>query len=140
MRFTIGSAVYDMQSLDRLTLLQILRLERELKELRGEDMKWAQIRAMCSEIDELDGDEQEDHPDFMWVVALGIWASRLGKGEDLAFADAIDFPIGDLTFVPDPEDHKPGKAQRHKGGAEAGNSPATKAAKKTSAPRSSPAS
>lgn len=139
MRFTIGSStVYDMQSLDRLTLLQILRLEVEMKNL-GRDMKWRHIREMATSLEGLEGDALEDHDDFMWVVALAIWASRLSKGEETSFAEAIDFAIGDLTFLPEPEDRKPGKAQPRKGSAGAGKRPANKAAMKTSETLSSPA-
>lgn len=140
MRFTIGSEMYDLQGLDRLTLGEILKLEAETAAL-GRPMKWSQIRTMAQELEGLKGDEFEDHDDSPWVVALVVWASRLRKGDTLSFADAIDFPLSDLTFLPDTEDHQvargPQKPRPASGrGAKAQR---VKAAKKTSAAPSSPA-
>lgn len=138
MRFLIGSQHYDLQALDRLTLAEILRLESETEQL-GRPMKWSQVRAMAEALDGLTPEEFEAHDDSLWVVALGIWVSRLRKGEAVTLADAIDFPLSDLKFLPEPEDRKPGKASAPKGSAGGGKQAKTAAAKKTSAPLSSPA-
>lgn len=141
MRFTIGSEVYTVQTLDRLTLGEILRLEAETTSL-GRPMKWSQIRAMANALDGLEAEEFEDHDDAPWVIALVIWASRLRKGEVLSFAEAIDFPLGELSFLPEPSDHKaPANPTRPPKGSAGGGkrAAAAKAAKRTSATQSSPA-
>lgn len=142
MKFQIGSERYDLQALDRLTLAEILRLEFETESL-GRPMKWSQVRAMAEALDGLTAEEFEAHDDSLWVVALGIWVSRLRQGEAVTLAEAIDFPLSDLKFLPEPGDHKPGKASKSPKGSAGGAKPqangGTSTAAKTSEPPSSPA-
>lgn len=105
MRFKIGDRVYAAESVDRLSLANILRLETECAEL-GRPMRWSNIKAMIRNVEELSPEELDDHDDAPWVIALSLWASRLNAGETLTFSEAISFPLSDLQWVPDPEDHK----------------------------------
>lgn len=116
MRFKIDGRLYEAASVDRLSLAQILRLESETAAL-GRPMKWSQLRQMVDEISTLQEGEFDAHDDAPWVVALTIWASRLNAGENLSFAEAIDFPLADLEYLPDPQDHQApaGKASARKG-------------------------
>ena len=121
MRFKIGSRMYNGASLDRLTLKDILLLEQSTQDL-GRPLKWSEIERWTSELDELSKQAafgktpaecdaamraRTDHPGNIWVMAMVIWASRRLAGEQVSFEDAIDFPMGDLEFLPDTKDHLP---------------------------------
>ena len=139
MRFMIGTTTYSAADLDRLALKDILLLEQQTADL-GHALKWATVERWTTELDALAKiavdkskpkaareaamAERNDHPGHLWVMALVIWASRRLAGEPITFVEAVDFPIGDLTFLPEPEDHKsanPTKARApRKGSARAG--------------------
>lgn len=105
MRFKIGDTTYNAATLDRISLSNILLLEKETTEY-GRPMKWSEIRAMAQVVEQLDPKEFENHDEAPWFIALTVWASRLDAGEKITFAQAIDFPLGDLELIPDPQDHK----------------------------------
>ncbi|HEY2088600.1 MAG TPA: hypothetical protein VGH54_21595 [Mycobacterium sp.] len=134
MRFKIGTKTYNGADLDRLSLKDILMLENETAEL-GKPLKWTQVQEWEQDLDRLTRivvdetkskavrdaamKEREDHPGNIWVMALVIWSSRRLAGELISFGDAIDFPMKDLQFLPEPTDHKssanPTKARPRKG-------------------------
>jgi hypothetical protein len=106
MKFRIGQVTYDLGALDLLSLKDILLMEKETTEL-GKTLRWSEVQRMAKEVDALDTDEQRrDHPDAVWVTAITIWASRRIAGEEQPFGDAIDFPMRDLTWIPEPQDRK----------------------------------
>ena len=106
MKFKIGPVTYDMSSLDLLSLKDILLLEKETAEL-GNPLRWSDIQRMAQDAADMKTDaERQANPDGMWVLAFTIWASRRVAGETLAFGDAIDFPMRDLTWIEEPQDRK----------------------------------
>lgn len=105
MRFKIGDTTYNAATLDRISLSNILLLEKETTEY-GRPMKWSEIRAIGDVIETLTEKEFESHDEAPWFIALTVWASRLDAGERITFAEAIDFPLGDLELIPEPQDHK----------------------------------
>ncbi len=130
-RFQIGATVYEASSIQRLSLGQILDLERQT-EAFGKPMTWSQIQAMMSALEGVSAEEFGGHDHAPWVIALTIYASRTAAGESLSFAEAIDFPMGDLKILPAPADRsasaRPTKARPGSGRA---------AAKPAAAPRKS---
>jgi hypothetical protein len=119
-RFKIGETLYDGANLDRLSLKDILLLENATEAL-GRPLKWHEIQQWTEELDRLamaaahginkaarDAamEERNRHPGNIWVMALVIWASRRLAGESISFEDAIDFPMADLEFLPDPKDER----------------------------------
>ncbi|MGZ4559483.1 MAG: hypothetical protein ACXVGQ_00370 [Mycobacteriaceae bacterium] len=141
MRVKIGSQTYSASSLDRVSLGNILKLEAETTAL-GRPMKWKEIRAMANAMQELPLEEVAEHDDLLWFLAMLVWASRLNAGDQVTFGEAIDFPFGDLDFLPEPSDHQapanPRKARPASGRA-ASRAGSKKSARKTSARPSSPA-
>lgn len=132
MRFKLGSTVYALADLDRVSLRDILVLERETVEF-GHPLRWTDVQAMSEALDALETEkERAEHPDALWITAVTIWASRRIAGEDVTFDQAVDFPMRDLVFLPDPGDHKeaanPSKPERksptRKGSARAGSAAA----------------
>lgn len=140
MRFRIGDGrIYDVAGIDRLTLANILKLEKETVEL-GRPMKWSDLRTMTERIEGLTPEEFEADDDTPWVLALTVWASRLSAGEHITFEEAISFPMADLQMLPEPQDHQPDPQSARPGSGRAGSNAApAKTGKKTSAKASSPA-
>lgn len=139
MRFKIGDGrVYDVTGIDRLSLANILRLEKETSEL-GRAMKWSELRAMVDRVADLDEEARDVDDDTPWVLALTVWASRLNAGDAITFEQAIDFPLGDFQQLPDPQDHMPtvDPTKARPGSGRAGSrSGGGKARKRTSGARS----
>lgn len=103
MRFKIGAKIYEAASVDRLSMGDLLRIRSETEAI-GIPMTWPEVKTLLEEISILD--DAEEHPQAMLVIGLTIWASRLNAGEKISLADAVDFPLGDLQWLPEPEDHK----------------------------------
>lgn len=127
MKFKLGNTVYALADLDRVSLRDILVLERETVEF-GHPLRWTDVQAMSEALDALETEkERAEHPDALWITAVTIWASRRIAGENVTFDQAVDFPMRDLVFLPEPGDHKeaanpskPGrKSQTRKGSARA---------------------
>lgn len=115
MKFSIAGKVYDAADLDRLSLKDILLFETQAAELGvipelGRPMAWGDIGAISERIDALETDvEKENDRGMVWMTAVTIWASRKLAGEDVTFEQAVDFPMRDLKFIPEPQDHKTAK-------------------------------
>lgn len=103
MRIRVGEQTYTPAALDRISLRNLMRLEAETDAL-GRKMRWSDLRAIARTIGALPQDEAANHDDFPWFLGMLIWAARLEAGEEITFTDAIDFPLGDLEFIPDPGD------------------------------------
>jgi hypothetical protein len=130
-RFRIGSTVYEASSILRLTLGQILDLERQTAAL-GRPLSWSQIKAMMQSLESVSAEAFSGHDDAPWVIALTIYASRLAAGEQVTFAEAVDFPLEDLTILPATEDHsRPGPTKARPGSGRAAAKPARPAARKS---------
>jgi hypothetical protein len=108
MKFKIGAKIYDASEIDP-TLKDILVLEKECADL-GRPVKWGDFQGWQDELRTLalKGDEDgiRNHPEMLWLMAMTIWASRKQSGESVTFSEAIDFPMGDFDWLPEPEDHK----------------------------------
>jgi hypothetical protein len=142
MKFKILDTVYDLGSLDRLSLIDILMLEKETREL-GNPLRWSQVMQMSADLEALKTkEEKEAYPDILWMSAITIWSSRRIAGDKVSFVEAIDFPMGDMIWLPDPEDHKEPERPTKPARARAGSGRATKrpvAAARTASQRTSQA-
>ena len=145
MRFKLQGRTYTATAVfDRVPLRDLLALEVELETL-GRPMKWSQVREMVQRISLLD--DAQDDPDFLWFLGLLVWGTRRIAGEALTFEEAIDFPLGELEILPDPDDHKkaakptPRKARPGSGraGAKRPRTPKAEPTPKTSESQSSDA-
>lgn len=136
MRVKIGSHVYEGASIDRVSIGDLMKLEPQTAEYRhGQPMAWSEIRALaqrCQEMTAEDLVESDDLPMFLGII---VWASRLNAGEKITFGEAVDFPMGDLEFIPDPQDHKQaaGPQKARPGSGRAVKRQAAKRTSKTSA-------
>lgn len=105
MRFKIADKVYEASSVDRLSMGHLLRIESETEAV-GCRMTWAEVQALLEELAGIAEAEAENHPAALFVIGLTVWASRLNAGETVTLAEAVDFPLGDLQWLPEPGDHK----------------------------------
>jgi len=104
-RFQIGERRYEVNAIEDLSLKMILELEAESRDF-GRQLKFADISVWADELNALSEDERVQHPESMWLLAVTIWASRKLAGEPVTFAEAVDFPMSQLVFLPEPQDHK----------------------------------
>jgi hypothetical protein len=125
-KFKIGDRVYDGTAIDQLSLKMLLELEQQTKDF-GRTLTMNDIQSMSAELDGLKSDqERQAHPNGPWFLAVAIWAARKLAGEAVTFSEAIDFPLKDLTFLAEPQDHKVAvgpKAQARKGSDRAAKPP-----------------
>ncbi len=106
MRFMLDGKIYSGVAVEDLSLRALLDLERESAEL-GRTIRTHDIETISDALAECVTDEERSaHPDGPWLLAITIWAARRLAGDGLSFADAIDFPLSKIQFLPDPEDHK----------------------------------
>lgn len=108
MKFTIKGTgkVYDAADLDLIPLRDILLFEQQTKDM-GRAVEWSQIEAWGEQLDALKtDDEKARHPGAMWLTAVTVWASRRIAGENVNFDEAVNIPMRDLVFLPDPQDRK----------------------------------
>lgn len=117
MRFTIGDKMYQQADLYKITIQDWLLLQTETA-IYGKPMTLGVVERMSKELEGLTAVERSEHPNSLWVLGIYIWASRRVAGDALTFAQAIDIPLHDVTFLPEPEDHKspnPTKGRPRKG-------------------------
>lgn len=108
MRFKLEGRTYNVATVDRLSLRDLLMLEKETAEL-GQPMKWSDLKRIVNDTVAAIGAKDEgfeDRDDFPWFLGIIIWAARRDAGEELTFSEAVDFPLADFEFLPEPEDHK----------------------------------
>lgn len=151
MKFRIGDARYEVESVDRLTLAHWMRIERETEAL-GKPMTWSQVRDLVERVSSLPSwDEAQNDPDFPWLIGIVVWASRVQAGErTLTLEQAVDFPMGDFEFIDDtparPQDHKASgggarpRKPRPASGRGAGSRAGAAAARKTTSRSATPSS
>ena len=151
MKFKIREKVYDAATLGRPEIRDYLRLAAQTEAL-GRRLGPVEAEAIANSISECKTDaERKSHPDMLWFIALNVWASLCHAANEArdagvtvvhpSFEDAIAVSLDDLTFLPDPEDHKPAdpsKARTRAASARAAKRPAAakRAAAKTSKTRS----
>jgi hypothetical protein len=110
MRFKIGEKTYETTSTDQVSLRDLVLFNTQAAEL-GIPERWGDVEAAMREMDDLDKVQANRHPAKFLVMAVTVWAARRAVGEDLTFSEAIDVPVSQINIVPDPQDHKPGKAK-----------------------------
>lgn len=119
-RFKIGKRIYTQVALDEIHLKDILMFEAQAADLglseRWDDIEriYAEVMAMANRPD-ADEDELEKqverHPGSRLLTFVTIWVSRRAAGDDLSFADALDFPLSAIEYLPETADRKPGKGK-----------------------------
>lgn len=134
MRIKVNDKVYSSRTLDEISLKDLIRFNTEAAEL-GIPERWADIEQMVGEIDQLTEAEAAKHPGKLLLIGVMLWVARRAAGEDVTFAEAVDVPLAQVDFLPDPEDRKPGKRTGAKrtatapksarGGSSAGTTPTT---------------
>lgn len=110
MRFRIADAEYDAATIEDITLRDTLVFERQMADL-GRPMSWPDMMRMIVRLAAIpDPSTRGEDPDAMWSLAVTIWASKRLAGEDVTVAEATDFRLSDLVFLPDPVTESPTKA------------------------------
>jgi hypothetical protein len=130
-KFQLHGRVYDAASLLDVSLTDVLTFEGQLWAMAGgtapicagAPVNWDRVMDWANQGDEreLTADEQ------FWLMGVMIWASRRVAGDQLSFAEAVDFPVDEVTWLPEPADHKkPANPTRRPPRARTGSGPAAK--------------
>ena len=108
MKIQIQGRPYDLRSAQELSLLDLLTLERETREL-GRPLTMAVISQMEKDVEtavaKADGgtkariEARQAHPESPWLLAVAIWAARRHSGDPVSFEEAISFPLSELVFL-----------------------------------------
>jgi hypothetical protein len=141
MRFAIDGTVYEAASLELISLHDILLLESETAAF-GRPITWGQVQDWAAEMGDLTDAERGKHPAALWLLGVTVWAAKRLARESVTFAQAIDFPMAKLTYLPDPQDHKKpaGKAKPRKASGAVVKSPVAAAVEQTETETSEPPS
>lgn len=110
-RFKSGGRIYEMASIDEITPRDLITFPRDAAEVRGTSLRWSDVERFATEIDDLPDEQKEDHPEFAFMMAVTIWASRRAAGDKVTFGACLDDPI---EMLPDTEDNA-GKSSARKG-------------------------
>jgi hypothetical protein len=108
MRIKVAGKVYTPIARDEVSLRDLMLFNHQARDF---GITWAEVTEMMEEWDDLSEEEAASHPNLYMVIGVTIWMSRRAAGEDLTFSEAVDVNLGDVDFIPDPEDRKPGKAK-----------------------------
>ncbi|MBT9255373.1 hypothetical protein KMZ30_07280 [Phycicoccus sp. KQZ13P-1] len=148
-RFRIGPNVYPVATVDRLTLRDLLLLERQTEEF-GKPMTWSEMQGIIRTVQEALVEAKTEREvveldDFPWFLGILVWTARRDAGEQITFGDAVDFPMGEFEFIRpvDPRKARPVKKRPRKGSGRAdarAKAAAVQAAKSSTVKTSEPPS
>lgn len=123
-RFTIkGVGTYETAALDKISLLDLMMFNQQAADL-GMPYAWDEVEAIAHKLDDIvqwegAGSDPATKPpevsrrDEVLLLAVTVWASRRIAGDQVSFAEAINFPMTDYDMLPDPQDRKaPGNPQK----------------------------
>ena len=110
---------YPAASIEDLTLADIMTLQRELTIYDGQLMTrcktWEDVQGLFTEFQSLPEADRKHHPEIYFYTALLIWASRASSGEKVGLMESVNISPRKIAFIPEPQDHTPGKAKAPKG-------------------------
>lgn len=103
----IGDKHYPHVNIEDLSLGHVMALQRELTLTNISSAKtWAEVRALVNEYAE--SPNKADHPEYLFLMSLIVWAARVTAGEQISLLDAVDVPVSQIKFVTEPHDKLPG--------------------------------
>lgn len=101
----VGEKRYPGTQIEDLSLAHAMALQRELTITNISSCKtWADVRAMAQDYQTMPAAERGNHPEFLFLLSLYVWAARVSAGERLDLLDAVDVPISQIHFVAEPHD------------------------------------
>lgn len=105
-RFKIGRKTYTLGDVRELPMRALLfDLPVQTEEL-GQRLEAGDVEAINDRLEKIEDQAARGRdPDAKWGIAIAIWASRLLAGEDVTIAQALDFPAGQMEWLPDTADH-----------------------------------
>lgn len=112
-RFTLFGTTYNTASLDAISLKHLMLFNDQAEDM-GMRRRWHDVERIAEEMDGMTSAEADRHPERLMMIGVTIWASRVIAGDPVTLEQAVDFPMSEITFIPDPEDRKPGKAKAAK--------------------------
>lgn len=98
LKFTTGGKTYTAAALTRPSIRDYLKLAVQTEEL-GKKFTSAQVFDLEQTIAACkSATERTDHPDFLFFLAVILWATLIENGEPDPFNKAIDTRLDDLNF------------------------------------------
>lgn len=103
----VGDRRYPGVQIEDLSLAHCMALQRELTITNISSCKtWADVRRMAAEYQQLSVADRGNHPEFLFLLSLYVWAARVSAGERLDLLDAVDVPVSQISFVAEPHDRE----------------------------------
>lgn len=99
MKVVIGDVEYSQPDLSKLSVGQVMRLEREVMTRKA-------LREMGERVGAMTDEERDDSADSLILAAITIWVARLQAGEDVSFEQACAVPLADVKFLAEPGDEE----------------------------------
>lgn len=101
----VGEKRYPHVNVEDLSLTHCMALQRELTLTNISSCKtWADVRALLTEYQAMPAADRGNHPEFLFLLSLSVWAARVTAGERIDLLDAVDVPIAQIHFVAEPHD------------------------------------
>ena len=101
----VGERRYEHVNIEDLSLAHVMALQRELTLVNISSCKtWADVRALVDGYQQMKPAERGNHPEFLFLVSLYVWAARVTAGEQLELLEAVDVPLAQIRFVAEPHD------------------------------------
>lgn len=138
---------YPATAVDQLSLLDLILLQEQTKAI-GRELTHASVEEMEAAVNKIkhkDPQTQRElrarHPDMIWLIAIQLWATLRGAGQDVSFSEAIGIPLKDCEWRKEPGDDDDGapvgptRARPASGRAARRHPAAKRATKKASAKR-----
>lgn len=108
-RFQLGKKIYTTAAIDEISLRDLMLFNAQA-EAMGLNTSFAEIEVSLVEISGLveAGKTQEiaGRRDLLVVIGATVWAARRTAGEDVTLDEATNFPMKQLVFLDNPEDHQ----------------------------------
>lgn len=101
----VGEKRYPHVSVEDLSLAHCMALQRELTLTNISSCRtWADVRALVADYQAMPAADRGDHPEFLFLLSLYVWAARVTAGERIELLDAVDVPISQIRFIAEPHD------------------------------------
>lgn len=106
-RFILRGKTYSTIGPADMTVKMLLELEQETADF-GRRITLAEFERMSADYNEhlKLGGSALTHPAYLWLMGIAVWGAKKMAGEDVTFAEAIDFAPQEMKEIPAPRDHQ----------------------------------
>ena len=104
MKIKIGIKEYEMASIGKATLFDIMEIKKATGMTIGEVEEHLTTLGSNGEDPDETGEELMSNPEALIALGALIWLTRRRAGERLTLEEACDFPLDELEFIEEESD------------------------------------